>query len=49
MKKTVKLISLMIIILAFNSCEEEEPCKGKVTTFTLLDGTTRSIEQPCFD
>ena len=46
--KTTKLISLITVVL-FNSCKEDEPCEGEVTTFTLPDGTTRSFEQPCFE
>ena len=50
MKNYLKLLSLLIIVFMFCSCEEEEePCEGEVTTFSLPDGTTRSVQQPCFD
>ncbi|WP_165872273.1 hypothetical protein [Tenacibaculum sp. M341] len=48
--KKVFLIALLCVSFSFISCEEQEKvCQGEVTTFTLPDGTTRTIEQPCFD
>jgi len=49
MKTILNIFFCLAIAFLFNSCVEEEPCQGEVTTFTLPDGTTRTIEQPCFD
>lgn len=47
MKNTLKLLSLLIFVIMFTSCEEEDPCKSETTTYTLPDGSTRTIEGPC--
>ena len=49
MKKLLSVLALLLVCFTFNSCTEEEPCKGEITTYTLSDGTTRTIEQPCFE
>ena len=49
MKKAFKLLLLVAIPFVLNSCEDDEPCQGDVTTFVDADGRTRTIEQPCFD
>ena len=47
MKNTLKLVSLLVSVIMFTSCEEEDPCKSETTTYTLPDGSTRTIEGPC--
>ncbi len=49
MKKTLKTLFLLMVIFTLQSCKEEVPCKGKTTTYTLPDGYTRTIEEPCFE
>ncbi|WP_299156655.1 hypothetical protein [uncultured Tenacibaculum sp.] len=49
MKKTLKTLFLLMVIFTLQSCKEEVPCKGKTTTYTLPDGSTRTIEEPCFE
>ena len=47
MKKLLKLLFLLVVISVFTSCEEEEPCESKTTTYTYPDGSTTSIDGPC--
>ena len=47
MKNTLKLLSLLVFVIMFTSCEEEDPCKSETTTYHLPDGSTRTIEGPC--
>ena len=47
MKKVLKLVSLLVFLALFTSCEEEDPCKSETTTYTLPDGSIRTIEGPC--